>query len=194
MRAGQRVGILGGSFDPPHDGHVHLSREALKRFDLQRVIWLVSPGNPLKTRSPAAMAQRLKAARQLLTDPRIEVSDFEVQAGTRFTAQTLHRLTAAFPGVRFVWLMGADNLAQLHRWENWHDIMVRVPVGVVARPRLRVAARTAPAARIYRHARLAPRASRLLSHLQAPAWCFVNIPMRDVSSTQLRAEGAWAQP
>ncbi|MGR3480688.1 nicotinate-nucleotide adenylyltransferase [Salipiger marinus] len=190
LRAGQRVGLLGGSFDPPHAGHVHITREALKRFQLDRVIWLVSPGNPLKPQGPAPMAERIAAARRLMSDPRVIVSGIEALAGTRHTARTLALLRHGFPGVRFVWLMGADNLAQLHRWEDWHSIMTGVPVGVLARPGSRMAARDSVAASVYRGARLPERAAPRLARTDAPAWCFVNMPMIALSSTQLRAARA----
>ncbi len=188
---GQRVGLLGGSFDPPHAGHVHISREALKRFGLDQVWWLVSPGNPLKTRGPAPLKQRIKACRALLQHPRIHVSDFEAQAGTRYTAQTLVALQKARADARFVWLMGADNLAQLDQWQDWQKIMERVPVGVLARPGQRISAQTSRAARIYDFARLKMSNSQMLGQVQAPAWCFANVPMMDISSTRLRQNGVW---
>ncbi|MBZ0123938.1 MAG: nicotinate-nicotinamide nucleotide adenylyltransferase, partial [Roseovarius sp.] len=132
VRPGQAVGLLGGSFDPPHQGHVHISREALRRFALDRVWWLVSPGNPLKSRGPAPLARRIAACRAVLDHPRMAVSDFEARAGTRYTAETVAALQAARPGVRFVWLMGADNLAQLHLWQDWREIVERVPLGILA--------------------------------------------------------------
>lgn len=190
-RPGQFVGLLGGSFDPPHAGHVHISREALKRFDLDQVWWLVSPGNPLKKRGPAPLEERMAACRRILGHPRICASDFEAQAGTRFTAQTLRRLQDARPGVRFVWLMGADNLAQFDQWQNWREIMERVPVGVLARPGQRISARLSMAARVYRFAKLPGRHSQLLGCYDPPAWCFVNVPMTEISSTRLRARGEW---
>lgn len=192
-RAGQVVGLLGGSFDPPHAGHVHLTREALKRFGLDQVWWLVSPGNPLKTRGPAPIERRLSACRAIMDHPRVGISDFEVHAGTRYTAQTLAALQAAHPGVRFVWLMGADNLAQLDQWQDWRSIIESVPVGVLARPGQRISARMSKAARIYAHARLPGRMSHLLAGAHAPCWCFINMPMRAISSTGLRAEGQWPQ-
>ncbi|MGX0877405.1 nicotinate-nucleotide adenylyltransferase [Roseovarius sp. MBR-154] len=188
-RPGQVIGLLGGSFDPPHAGHLHISREALRRFALDRLWWLVSPGNPLKPHGPAPLAERMAAARAMVDHPRMAVTDFEAQAGTRYTAQTLIALRHAAPGVRFVWLMGADNLAQFHRWQDWQSIIESVPVGVLARPGQRISARMSPAARIYRHACLPGRASRLLGQATAPAWCFVNVPMMDISSTALRAQG-----
>ena len=188
-RPGQVIGLLGGSFDPPHAGHLHISREALRRFALDRLWWLVSPGNPLKPHGPAPLAERMAAARAMVDHPRMAVTDFEAQAGTRYTAQTLTALRHTAPRVRFVWLMGADNLAQFHRWQDWQSIIETVPVGVLARPGQRISARMSPAARIYRHACLPLRASRLLGQAQAPAWCFVNVPMMEISSTALRAQG-----
>ncbi len=192
LRAGMTVGLLGGSFDPPHAGHVHITREALKRFGLDHVFWLVSPGNPLKQRGPATMVQRMDAARAIMQHPRVTVSDFEARAGTRYTAETLAVLCKRYPGVRFVWLMGADNLAQFHQWKDWRQIMDTIPVGVLARPGDRIAARTGKAADVYRHAKIPGRCSHLLARAQAPAWCFVNTPMKSISSTAIRARGQWS--
>lgn len=192
-RAGQVIGLLGGSFDPPHPGHAHITREALKLFDLDRVWWLVSPGNPLKPEGPAPIDRRLSAARQMMQHPRVCVTDIEAQIGTRYTAETLKRLKALYPGVRFVWLMGADNLATFHLWDNWTWIMENVPVGVIARPGQRLSARMSKAADRYVFHRLPARASHILGHQQAPAWCFVNIPMVDISSTAIRAQGDWTR-
>jgi nicotinate-nucleotide adenylyltransferase len=188
-RPGQSIGLFGGSFDPPHAGHVHVTREALKRFGLDRVWWLVSPGNILKERGPAPLAQRLRAARAIMDHPRVEVTDLEARLGTRATADTVARLMALYPGVRFVWLMGADNLAQFHRWRNWRAIMQSVPLGVLARPGDRISARMSPAAQIFRRYRVGGPASRCLVDRAAPAWCFVNVPMVDLSSTAIRAGG-----
>ncbi|TDK42207.1 nicotinate-nucleotide adenylyltransferase [Antarcticimicrobium luteum] len=191
VRAGQSVGLLGGSFDPAHSGHVHITHEALRRFGLDWLWWLVTPGNPLKDRGPAPLAERMARAQAIMRHPRVTVTDIEARLGTRATADTLSALRAAYPGVRFVWLMGADNLAQFHRWQNWRSIMETVPLGVLARPGERISARMSPAARIYRHARLPAQASHLLARAEAPAWCFVNVPMVDVSSTAIRASGGW---
>ncbi|GGH35996.1 nicotinate-nucleotide adenylyltransferase [Cribrihabitans marinus] len=190
-RAGQVVGLLGGSFDPPHQGHVHITRESLKRFGLDHVWWLVSPGNPLKARGPAALDRRMTAARGIMQHPRVRVTDLEARLRTRATADTLAELRQVYPGVRFVWLMGADNLAQLHLWQNWRSIMETVPVGVLARPGDRISARMSVAARAYKSYRLDGQASHLLGRANAPAWCFVNVPLISVSSTQLRARGRW---
>lgn len=193
-RPGQTIGLLGGSFDPAHAGHAHITREAMKRFGLSRVWWLVSPGNPLKTRGPAPLEQRLAYAREVMQDPRVVVSDIEARLGTRYTAQTLAALMDHYPGVRFVWLMGADNLAQFHLWQDWTWIMESVPVGVIARPGDRISARMSPAARLYRRYRLSGRASHMLGRSDAPAWCFVNVAMSPLSSSAIRAAGAWNGP
>ncbi|NOD97274.1 nicotinate-nucleotide adenylyltransferase [Ruegeria sp. HKCCD6228] len=190
-RPGQVVGLFGGSFDPPHQGHVHVTLEAMKAFGLDRVWWLVSPGNPLKERGPAPMDRRMAAARNVMQHPRVEVTDIEALTGTRATADTLTALQRLYPQVRFVWLMGADNLAQFHRWKDWRVIMDSVPVGVVARPGDRISARMSRAARVYAKYRIDGQARHLLGRAQAPAWCFVNVPMVDVSSTEIRTRGEW---
>lgn len=190
-KPGQAIGLLGGSFDPPHQGHVHITHHALKRFGLDRVWWLVSPGNPLKERGPAPIKKRLEAARSVMQHPRVEISDVETRIGTQFTAETLRELKARYHGVRFVWLMGADNLASFHKWEQWRWIMETVPIGVLARPGDRTEARTSIAAINYRHAQLRGRNSILLSKKCSPCWCFVNVPMVNMSSTEIRARGGW---
>ena len=190
-KSGQIIGLLGGSFDPPHAGHVHITKSALKRFGLDHVWWLVSPGNPLKANGPAPLEDRLQAARALMQHPRVLVTDIEAQLRTRFTAQTLAALRRRYPGVRFVWLMGADNLAQFHRWQDWRWIIETVPVGVMARPGDRISARLSKAARMYADARLPGHASHILGRMDAPAWSFVNLPMSDQSSTAIRERGEW---
>ncbi|WP_435139095.1 nicotinate-nucleotide adenylyltransferase [Pseudopelagicola sp. nBUS_19] len=188
---GQVVGLLGGSFDPPHRGHVHITREAFKFFNFDRIWWLVSPGNPLKPHGPASLERRVNASTTKMQHPRVHISDFEAQAGTRYTSETIAALQSARPHARFVWLMGADNLAQLHRWNDWQEIMCRVPVAVLARPGESVGALSAKAGQVFRAARLATKQSRLIGNKDAPSWCFVNIPMEDASSTNIREKGEW---
>lgn len=185
------IGLLGGSFDPAHAGHVHLTREALKRLGLDRVWWLVSPGNPLKPNPPAPIAERIARARVVMDHPRVAVTDIEARMGTRFTAETLERLQEIYPGVRFVWLMGADNLAEFHRWQRWDWIMRNVAVAVFARPGTRLAARGARAAEEYAAARLPAEAARALPGAAPPAWVFVDMPLNDISSSEIRARGEW---
>lgn len=186
---GMVIGLLGGSFDPAHEGHAHITREAIKRMGLDRVWWLVSPGNPLKARQPAPMADRMARAQAVMADPRVVVTDLEARLGTRATYDTLRRLQALYPEVRFVWLMGADNLVQFHRWGHWRDILRSVPVGVLARPGAGVAARLSVAAQSFRVHRVAR--GEGLGARDAPAWCFVNLPLNGASSSAIRARGEW---
>ena len=190
---GQVIGLLGGSFDPAHDGHVAITRAALARFGLDRVWWLVSPGNPLKPNGPAPLADRIAAARALIGHPRVTVTGIEARLGTRHTARTLRALARRYPRVRFVWLMGADNLRQFHRWQDWRGIADQVAIGVLARPGQPAPAGLSPAARAMARARLPERQSRALGRSAAPRWCFVTLPLSDASSTAIRARGGWGR-
>lgn len=190
--AGQVIGLLGGSFDPAHAGHAHITREALKRFGLDQVWWLVSPGNPLKSRGPAPMKARIAQAEAIMQHPRVKITGIEARLGTRYTAQTLRAVQHLYPAQRFVWLMGADNLAQFHLWQDWQSIMNTIPLGILARPGQRISARMSRAASLYAPYRIAGRYSHRLARADAPAWCFVNVPMMDISSSSIRASGAWS--
>ncbi len=186
---GMVVGLLGGSFDPAHEGHVHITREAMKRMGLDQVWWLVTPGNPLKARQPAPLADRIARAKVVMRDPRVKITALEERLGTRATFDTITRLKAIYPGVTFVWLMGADNLVQFHRWGRWRDILRSVAVGVLARPGAGVQARTSVAARAFRVHQVDR--GETLRGRKAPVWAFVNLPMNDASSTEIRARGGW---
>lgn len=186
---GMVIGLLGGSFDPAHEGHAHITREALKRMGLDQVWWLVTPANPLKPRQPAPMADRLARAKAVMRHPRVKITALEAVLGTRATADTIDRLRAIYPGVTFVWLMGADNLVQFHRWGRWRDILRSVAVGVLARPGSGVAARLSVAARAFRVHQV-DRGEPLRGR-RPPVWSFVNLPMNDASSTKIRARGGW---
>lgn len=190
---GLRIGLLGGSFDPPHAGHAHVTKWALKAFGLDRVWWLVSPGNPLKEDAPAELARRVAAAREIARHPRVSVTDLEARLGTRYTAETLAALRLRHPGVRFVWLMGADNLAGFHRWERWDEIMRSVPMGVLARPGQQLTAGLSRAARRFARWRLPAAQARALPFLEPPAWTLLTGRMLDLSSTELRALGVWTR-
>lgn len=186
-----RIGLLGGSFDPAHQGHVNITEAAMRVFHLDRVWWLVSPGNPLKEHGPAPVAERVAHARRMLTDPRVVVTGIEQDLGTRMTADTVAALKRIYPGVRFVWLMGSDNLVQFHRWDRWQDIAAMVPIGVLARPGSRTAARRSPAAQVMARARLSLAQAETLALRAPPAWVLVNLRMSRQSSTVLRhATGA----
>ncbi|MFV0490916.1 MAG: nicotinate-nucleotide adenylyltransferase [Pseudorhodobacter sp.] len=184
---GHVVGLLGGSFDPPHRGHVAITRAALERFGLDQVWWLASPGNPLKAHQPAPMADRIRQAEAIMRHPRVTITDLEARIGTRYTAETLGHLGQLYPGVHFVWLMGADNLAQFHRWDDWKRITRIAALGVLARPGSRLAALRSPAARYLAPFRLPQSRAHLLGHAPRPAWCFANLPMVQASSSAIRA-------
>lgn len=186
--AGQRIGLLGGSFNPAHGGHRHISLAALRRLGLDAVWWLVSPQNPLKPAAGMApLAERLAGARALARHPRIRVAALETLLGTRYTADTLLALKRRFPGVRFVWLMGADNLIQVPHWENWQQIFHAVPVAVLARPTYSLRASSAKAAQRFRRGRLSEQRAAGLASREPPAWAFLHIRLSALSATQIRA-------
>ncbi|MEM7496580.1 MAG: nicotinate-nucleotide adenylyltransferase [Pseudomonadota bacterium] len=188
---GQRIGLLGGSFDPPHAGHLHITTWALRTFELDQVWWIVSPGNPLKTRGPAEMSRRLAACRAMIRHPRVTVTDIEARLGCRYTADTLERLARRYSGTRFAWLMGADNLAGLHRWERWEWIMAHFPVGVLARPGEQLRAGLSPAARRFGRWRLRQHEAARLADGPTPRWALLTGAMSAESSTAIRAAGSW---
>jgi nicotinate-nucleotide adenylyltransferase len=184
-----RVGLYGGSFDPPHAGHAHVARTALTRLGLDQVLWLVSARNPLKTRNePADLPSRMAAARGLARGPLMRVSDMESRIGARYTLDLLGVLKARYPGVRFVWIMGADNLAGFQHWRGWETLFRTVPICVVSRPGAWPRAAFSPAARRFASARRPASAARRLADQAPPAWVYLNAPLKAVSSTALRAE------
>jgi len=189
VAAGQRIGLLGGSFDPPHAGHIHISLQALRGFGLDRVWWLVSPGNPLKADAPSDLTGRMAACAAIIDDARIEATDIEAQLGTRYTAETLHKLLPFYPQVKFVWLMGADNLAGFHRWQDWRGIMAMVPVGVLPRPGAQEGAMQSVAALEFANHRLSTDMAASLSTCKPPCWTLLSGPTVDISSTEIRKKG-----
>ena len=187
-RRPRRVGLLGGSFNPAHDGHVHISQLALQRLSLDEVWWLVSPQNPLKpSDGMAPLAERLAAAREFVRHPRIRVTDWERRLGTVYTADTLPALCRRHANCQFVWLMGADNLLQMPRWKSWTDIFDAVPIAVFARPDYSLKALSGPAAQRYARFRLAERAAPCLASKTPPAWVFLSVRLHPASSTAIRA-------
>jgi len=185
---GRRVGLLGGSFNPAHAGHLHVSRMALRRLGLDAVWWLVSPQNPLKGEDGMApYAARMAGARRAARDPRIFVSDLETRTGTRYTADTLALMVAAFPKRRFVWLMGADNLVQLPRWRDWRTIPRLVPIAIFDRAPYSTKALAGEAARTFARNRLAARDAPTLVDRNPPAWIFFHTPLHEASATRIRA-------
>ena len=185
---GLRVGLLGGSFNPPHAAHRALSLFALKRLQLDRVWWLVSPGNPLKdTRALPALEARLSAAREIADHPAIHVTGIEAALNTRYTVDTIAALLRRFPNVRFVWLMGADNLAQFHRWRQWESIARQVPLAVIDRPTDSFRALASPAAQALSKYRHNESLAAQLADFDAPAWMFLHGMKSQLSSTELRS-------
>jgi nicotinate-nucleotide adenylyltransferase len=189
-----RVGLFGGSFNPAHEGHAHVAETALRRLRLDRVVWLVSPQNPLKpTHETAALTRRVRGALRFAQGPSMIVSDAETRIGAFYTIDTLRVLKARFPGVCFVWVMGADSLAQFHRWRGWGQIMRETPVAVVARPGATLKSRTAPAARRFARARIPASAAASLACRRPPAWVYLTAPLNFTSSTALRRSLAAGQ-
>jgi nicotinate-nucleotide adenylyltransferase len=184
----RRIGLLGGSFNPAHEGHLHISRQALAKLRLDEIWWLVSPQNPLKpARGMAPLKTRIRVAREVARHPRIRVSAIEAELGTTHTAETLERLIARFPAHRFIWLMGADNLIQISRWRDWRAIFAAVPVAVFARPAYSLRALVSVAARRFASARIPENAAGALADMRPPAWAFLRIRLSAASATAIRA-------
>ncbi|MDA0338386.1 MAG: nicotinate-nucleotide adenylyltransferase [Proteobacteria bacterium] len=185
---GRRVGLLGGSFNPAHQGHLLLSRQALVHLALDEVWWMVSPQNPLKSvESMAPLADRVAQARAVAANDRIRVTDIEVVLGTRYTAETLQQLCRRFPATDFVWLMGADNMAQISHWKKWNLIFASVPVAVFGRPHYSLSAMSSKAARQFAKQRIPTERSRGLVGHVTPAWTFIHYRHDPVSATAIRA-------
>jgi len=184
-----RIGLLGGSFNPAHEAHREISLTALKRLGLDQVWWLVTPGNPLKDPSKlASLESRVEVARKMARHPRIEVTGFA--GGSAYTIDLLAELKRRFPGVNFVWLMGADNLAQFHRWRAWEEIFAAVPIAVLDRPGLRLKARASKAAQRFALYQVDESDAGGLARLEPPAWTILSHRLSGLSSTALRAKKA----
>jgi nicotinate-nucleotide adenylyltransferase len=188
-----RIGLLGGSFNPPHLAHRAISLFAIKRLKLDRVWWLVTPGNPLKSdRAPHDLTERMQAARHIADDPRIAVSCLESVIGTRYTIDTVRFLRRRASGLRFVWIMGADNLAQFHRWQDWRHIASEVPIAVIDRPPQSFRALASPAAQALARYRIPENQAANLAEHRTPAWVFLTGLKLSLSSTGLRnLDGSW---
>jgi nicotinate-nucleotide adenylyltransferase len=183
-----RIGLLGGSFNPAHEGHRHIVELARRRLRLDQVWLLVSPGNPLKPqRGMAPLHQRLASARAMADGRRVVASAIEAVLGTRYTIETLCRLLRRFPRVRFIWLMGADILDQLPRWRRWQEIARRIPFAVLPRPGYNHRALAGHAVRRLAHARRPARSAAMLADLAAPAWIFLCVPQHSASASVIRA-------
>ena len=187
---GQRIGVMGGSFNPPHEGHARVAMTALRRLGLDQLWWLVTPGNPLKQHNGLApLANRMAACRALATDPRMHVTAFEAELGTPYTAATLAFLKQRFPSVTFIWVMGADNLATFHRWQDWRGIARALPIALVDRPGWRLKGLASPAAHALSRQRINERDAATLGVFHGPPqWTLLTTRLSDASSTRLRAK------
>ncbi|MBI1648799.1 nicotinate-nucleotide adenylyltransferase [Hyphomicrobium sulfonivorans] len=194
--AGERIGLMGGTFNPPHEGHLACAETALRRLQLNRLWWMVTPGNPLKQNDGLpTLEQRIAASRSLTrNDPRIVVTGFEQGLSARYTFSTLRYLKQHMPGVRFVWIMGADNLVGFNRWQNWRGIANLVPIAIVDRPGWRHAALASPAARALARFRLPESRAALLPMADPPSWAFLTTRLSELSSTSLRTPSDDATP
>jgi nicotinate-nucleotide adenylyltransferase len=195
VAAGLTIGLLGGSFNPAHEGHLHISNLAIKKLGLDYVWWLVSPQNPLKPSiGMAPLAERLAyAAAMFENDRRVFVMDIEREIGTRYTIDTLKKLKRRFPQVRFVWLMGTDNLASFRRWKRWEEIANEVPIAIVVRPGSTLAPLHAKAAQRFGAYRREAAALRRASTARPPWLTVLDGPRNPLSATQLREKTGWAE-
>ena len=187
----KKIGLLGGSFDPPHQGHIHLSHRALAAFALDKIWWLVSPQNPLKPPPTHDYPTRIAACQTIATDPRIIIKDWELRIPSPYTIDSLTALKTRYRTTNFVFLMGADSFASLHTWHAWQRIIKTMPIGVIARPHHQIAAGKSPAGRQFANARLATHDSQALPYRPAPCWCLSIGALHGQSSTDLRAQNSW---
>lgn len=184
---GMRIGLFGGSFNPPHAGHVLVSEIALRSLGLDQLWWMVTPGNPLKDRRDLApLADRILASEIQADNPRIRVTAFEKAFGENHTARILARLKMLKPDVHFVWIMGADNLKGFHRWQNWKQIARTYPIAVVDRPGSTLSYLSSKMAQRFSFARVDESDAGLLATMRPPAWTFLHGPRSSLSSTVLR--------
>jgi nicotinate-nucleotide adenylyltransferase len=184
--AGLRIGVMGGSFDPPHTGHIHLIEVARRRLGLDWVWVFPARGNPLK-HTATAFAERLAAARRVLEGPRVRVSALEGELGLTYTIDLVRALKRLAPEARFVWIMGGDNLAQFHRWRDWREIAARLPIAVVSRPSDGPTPKLSRFAQQFAASRLPAEAAATLADRPAPAWTYLSAPLDPASSTELRS-------
>ena len=189
VEPGMSVGLFGGSFNPPHDGHRLVAEIALRTLGLDQLWWMVTPGNPLKSRRALApLADRLAMSEKLFPHPKLRVTAFEQSLGSSYTAQVLAHVKARNPGVHFVWIMGADNLAGFHRWQNWQKIAMTFPIAVIDRPGSTLAFLSSLMARTFDYARIDEHDAPRLARMPAPAWTFIHGPRSSLSSTQIRKQ------
>jgi len=189
--AGKKVGLLGGSFNPAHEGHRHISMLALKHLGLDAVWWMVSPQNPLKsTIGMAAQQKRLESCIKVSNHPRILPTMIETELGTQYTADTLQHLKSMFSQTKFVWMMGTDNLLQIHKWQEWETIFKTYPIAILDRPPHTNSLKRCLAEQRFKHAKLPENQGKLLVSLKAPRWTILHTPLNELSSTEIRRKNS----
>ena len=187
VEPGMAVGLFGGSFNPPHQGHVLVVDTVLRKLRLDQLWWMVTPGNPLKENGNLAkLEQRIQWSRDIVTDPRVKITAFEAARGLRYTAETLRFVKSRNRGVNFVWVMGADNLAGFHRWQDWQQIANTVPIAIVDRPGSTLSYLSSIMAKTFDHARVDESDAAALARMRPPAWTFIHGPRSPLSSTAIR--------
>jgi nicotinate-nucleotide adenylyltransferase len=195
VEKGMSVGLFGGSFNPPHQGHVLVAEIALRRLALDQLWWMVTPGNPLKNHDElAALEDRLALSREIAPGPRVKVTAFEAAHDLHYTAQTLAFVKARNPGIHFVWIMGADNLKHFHRWQNWRAIAETFPIAVIDRPGSTLAYLSSKMAKAYAQARIDEDDAAMLPFRKAPAWTFIHGPRSSLSSSAIRRDRSGQAP
>lgn len=181
------IGLFGGSFNPPHQGHALVAEIALQRLGLDQLWWMVTPGNPLKNHSGLApLPARIAACEAMITDPRIKVTAFEKTLGQSYTAQTLRAIRRRNLHCHFIWIMGADNLKNFHLWQNWREIACTFPIAVIDRPGATLAYLSSKMAKTFDYARIDEDHARALAFKKAPAWTFIHGPRSMLSSSSIR--------
>ena len=188
---GLRIGLFGGSFNPPHPGHLHVSLTAIRQLQLDQLWWLVTPGNPLKQQNNlSSLNDRLLQCQRIARHPDIKVTAFEASYSFRYSADTISLLKQRRPGAKFVWVMGADNLANFHKWDRWRDIVQSVPLAIIDRPNSTATPNSTSATHFLAKYRIDERDSSLLADLDAPAWTFIHGRRSFLSSTKIRGANA----
>ncbi|AZN70456.1 nicotinate-nucleotide adenylyltransferase [Georhizobium profundi] len=188
VEQGMRVGLFGGSFNPPHGGHWLVAEIALRRLRLNQLWWMVTPGNPLKDHGKLLpLAKRIALSEAITPDPRVKVTAFEATYGLRYTAETLAVIKQRNAGIHFVWVMGADNLAGFHHWQDWQAIARTFPIAVIDRPGSTLSYLSSKMAKTFAHARVDEDDAGRLALMEAPAWTFIHGPRSLLSSTELRS-------
>lgn len=186
---GQRVGLMGGSFNPPHEGHREVADAAMRRLKLDQVWWIVTPGNPLKGHGDLRpLGERMSLVGRIAAHPRMRVTGFEADLGSPFTAVTIAFLKRRYSATQFVWIMGADSLAGFHRWQNWRSIAATVPMVIADRPEWRLKALASPAAQALSRFRLPESAAATLPGRTPPSWTFLTTRLIARASSEIRRQ------